>query len=79
MSKISKRGSALGKPIKSRDARHAVAKQSAHKRAKSQSVKHIPKGRLEEATAELDNQLTQVQELYAVCVYFTVLADRQWD
>ena len=57
----------------------ALAKQSARKRAKSQSVKHIPKGRLEEATAELDSQLAQVQALYAVRVYSDSLADQQWD
>lgn len=70
MSKAPKRGP-LGseKPtnsMKSRVARHALAKRSSHKRAKAQNVKHIPKGRLEEATAKLDSQLAHVQALYAV-------------
>lgn len=54
------------KPTKSRVAWCALSKQSSHKRAKSQNVKHVPKARLEEATAKLDSQLAHVQALYAV-------------
>ena len=79
MSKASKRASGSGKSSRSRDTRHALAKQSAHKRVKSQSVKHIPKGRLEEATAELDSQLAHVQALYAVRVRSIVRGELQSD
>lgn len=75
MSKASKRAPSVGKHIKSRGVRYALAKQSVHKRAKAQSVKHVPKGRLEEATAELDSQLAHVQALYAVRMCPIVLSE----